>query len=146
MLYKIILNEIKCYILITLMYMSDLKEISNNAVSRVGYEPTSILITLGSRVFGEKKLWLLDNRSYTKSVSAGYYCIFLGTNVPMTICILISYVLTSFKEMLWSIKFINGARPGLKRPAQVYKSSSVPSFREKYSSRENKHFKSLPVN
>jgi hypothetical protein len=39
--------------------------------SRVGYEPTSTLVTLGSRVFGEKKLWLLDNRSYTKSVSAG---------------------------------------------------------------------------
>jgi hypothetical protein len=37
----------------------------------------------------------------------------------MTICILISYVLTSFKEMSWSIKFIKGARPGLKRPAQV---------------------------
>ena len=37
----------------------------------------------------------------------------------MTICILISYVLTSFKEMLWPIKFIKGARPGLKRPAQV---------------------------
>jgi hypothetical protein len=27
-----------------------------------------------------------------------------------------------------------------------YKSSSVHSFHEKYSSRENKHFKSLPVN
>ena len=27
----------------------------------------------------------------------------------MTICILISYVLTSFKEMLWPIKFIKGA-------------------------------------
>jgi hypothetical protein len=27
-----------------------------------------------------------------------------------------------------------------------YKSSSVHSFRKKYSSRENKHFKSLPVN
>jgi hypothetical protein len=27
-----------------------------------------------------------------------------------------------------------------------YISSSVPSFREKYSSRENKQFKSLPVN
>ena len=27
-----------------------------------------------------------------------------------------------------------------------YKSTSVHSFREKYSSRENKHFKSLPVN
>ena len=29
------------------------------------------------------------------------------------ICILISYVLTSFKKMLWPIKFIKGARPGL---------------------------------
>jgi hypothetical protein len=71
--------------------------------------------------------------------------------------------------MSWPIKFIKGARPGLKRLAQVtsdsainaetnimkrrkglnglrYKSSSVPSFREKYSSRENKHFKFLPVN
>ena len=37
----------------------------------------------------------------------------------MMICILISYVLASFKEMLWPIKFIKGARPGLKRPAQV---------------------------
>jgi hypothetical protein len=62
----------------------------------------------------------------------------------------------SFKEMLWPIKYIKGARPGLKRPAQVTsdsatnaekrfkyekenKSSSVPSasFCEKYSSREN---------
>ena len=37
----------------------------------------------------------------------------------MTICILIYYVLTSFKEMLWPIKFIKSARPGLKRPSQV---------------------------
>jgi hypothetical protein len=37
----------------------------------------------------------------------------------MTICILISYVLTSFKEMLWPTKFIKGARPGLKRLIQV---------------------------
>ena len=31
----------------------------------------------------------------------------------------VSYVLTSFKEMLWSIKFTKGSRSGLKRPAQV---------------------------
>ena len=43
----------------------------------------------------------------------------------MTICILISYVLTSFKEMLWPIKFIKGARPGLKRPAQVTSDSAT---------------------
>ena len=44
---------------------------------------------------------------------------FCGMKVPMTICILISYILTSFKEMSWSIKFIKDTRPGLKRPAQV---------------------------
>ena len=43
----------------------------------------------------------------------------------MTICILISYVLTSFKEMLWPIKFIKGVRPGLKRPAQVTSDSAT---------------------
>ena len=31
---------------------------------------------------------------------------------------------TSFKEMLWPIKFINGARPGLKRQAQVISDST----------------------
>jgi hypothetical protein len=52
-----------------------------------------------------------------------YYCIFCGTNVPMTICILISYmyVLSASKKCCasWPIKFIKGARPGLKRPAHV---------------------------
>jgi hypothetical protein len=43
----------------------------------------------------------------------------------MTICILISYVLTSFKEMLWPIKFITGAGSGLKRPAQVTSDSAI---------------------
>jgi hypothetical protein len=43
----------------------------------------------------------------------------------MTICILISYVLTSFKEMSWPIKFIKGARPGLKRLAQVTSDSAI---------------------
>ena len=43
----------------------------------------------------------------------------------MTICILISYVLTSFKEMSWPIKFIKGARPGLKRLAQVTSDSAT---------------------
>ena len=50
-------------------------------------------------------------------------CIYRGTNVPMTICILISYmyVLPASKKCraLWPIKFIKGTRPGLKRPAQV---------------------------
>ena len=45
--------------------------------------------------------------------------IFCAKKVLMTICILISYVLVSFKEMLWAIKFIKGARPELKRPSQV---------------------------
>jgi lipopolysaccharide/colanic/teichoic acid biosynthesis glycosyltransferase len=43
----------------------------------------------------------------------------------MMICILISYVLASFKEMSWPIKFIKGARPGLKRPAQVTSDSAT---------------------
>jgi hypothetical protein len=43
----------------------------------------------------------------------------------MTICILISYVLTSFKEMSWLIKFIKRARPGLKRLAQVTSDSAT---------------------
>jgi hypothetical protein len=38
---------------------------------------------------------------------------------------LISYVLTSFKEMSWPIKFIKGARPGLKRLAQVTSDSAI---------------------
>jgi hypothetical protein len=43
----------------------------------------------------------------------------------MTICILISYVLTSFKEISWPIKFIKGARPGFKRPPQVTSDSAI---------------------
>ena len=43
----------------------------------------------------------------------------------MTICILMSYVLTSFKEMSSPMKFIKGARPGLKRPAQVTSDSAT---------------------
>ena len=43
----------------------------------------------------------------------------------MTICILISYVLTIFKELSWPMKFIKGARPGLKRPAQVTSDSAT---------------------
>ena len=51
-----------------------------------------------------------------------YYCIFRGTNVPMTICILISYmyVLSASKKCRasWPIKFIKDARPGLKVTVQ----------------------------
>ena len=54
-----------------------------------------------------------------------YYCVFRGTKVLMMICILISYVLASFKEMSWPIKFIKGARPGLKRLAQVTSDSAT---------------------
>jgi hypothetical protein len=43
----------------------------------------------------------------------------------MTICILISYVLTSFKEMSWPIKFVKGACPGLKRLAQITSDSAT---------------------
>ena len=42
-----------------------------------------------------------------------------------TICILISYVLTSFKEMSWPIKFVKGACPGLKRLAQITSDSAT---------------------
>ena len=54
-----------------------------------------------------------------------YYCVFRGTKVLMMICILISYVLASFKEMSWPIKLIKGARPGLKRLAQVTSDSAT---------------------
>ena len=50
-----------------------------------------------------------------RSLSGALYCIFRGTNVPMTICILISYmyVLPASKKCRasWPIKFIKGARP-----------------------------------
>jgi hypothetical protein len=65
----------------------------------------------------------ITNKTQIRSLSGALYCIFHGTNVPMTICILISYmyVLPASKKCRasWPIKFIKGARPGLKRPAQV---------------------------
>jgi hypothetical protein len=50
------------------------------------------------------------------------------------------YVLTSFKEMLWPIQFIKGARPGFKRPTQVTSDSAEKRFKYKKEKRSERIF------